>query len=64
MTSVVPQSSVTHITTKPDFRPRILWSRRDYHERLNLRRILSRPQVTMPVLEIAPERKDVTCDQN
>lgn len=64
MTSVVPESPVTLVTTKPNPQPRILWSRRNYHEWLNLRRILSRPQATMPVLQIVPERKDVTCDQN
>ena len=62
MSSAVPQSPVILVTTKPNPRPRIIWSRRDYHERLNLRRILSRPQATMPVLQIVPERKDVICD--
>jgi hypothetical protein len=64
MTSVVPQLPVTHVTAKPNPRPRIIWSRRDYHERLNLHRIVSRRQVNLPVLQTACERKEMTCDQN
>jgi hypothetical protein len=64
MASVTPPSPVTHVTIKPNPRPHIIWSRRDYHEQLNLRRILSRPQAALSVSQIVPERKDVTCDQN
>ncbi|MBZ0294371.1 MAG: hypothetical protein K8L99_17545 [Anaerolineae bacterium] len=61
MTSVLTHTPVTWLTGK---QPRIAWSRRDYHERLNLRRMMSRQQVAQPVFQRVPEREDVTCGQN
>lgn len=64
MSSAVPQSPVTRVTTKPNPRPRITWSRRDYHERLNLRRIVPRQQPPQIISQAVPRREEVSCDQN
>jgi hypothetical protein len=64
MTSVLPQPPVTRTTGQPHKRPRAVWTRRDYYERLNLRRIVGRQQTNQPVSQIAPEQEDVTCEQN
>lgn len=64
MTSAVPQSPVTHVTAQPNPQPRIIWSRRDYHERLNLRRIVPRQQAPQTLSQTVPQREDATCDQN
>lgn len=64
MTSIMPLSLLSNIAAKPNSRPHPLWSRRDYHERLNLRRIVSRQHMTLPVLEIALEQEEVTRDKN
>lgn len=64
MTYALPHQTITTNTDKPHDLSRIIWSRRDYHAQLNLRRLIRCPQVVQPLSHITPERKDVTCDQN
>lgn len=64
MTSIMPLSLLSYVVVKPNSRQHLLWSRRDYHERLNLRRIVSRQHMKLPVLEIALEQEEVTHDKN
>lgn len=64
MTSVLTHTPVTWLTGKPHQQLRLAWSRRDYHERLNLRRMMSRQQVAQTVFQRVPEREATTCEQN